>query len=94
MSRTEGWVKEFILGEYGEIMPKTIGGQSNTFVGDYFYTYLPEAGESTRGVLFGGPSSSGADAGFAAASTNNAPSLTSAYIGSRLCFTPKRGATN
>lgn len=94
MSRSSGWVKELLLGEYGEIMPKTIGGGSNTHVGDYFYTSIPENGESTRGVLFGGYSHFGASAGFASANTYYAPSHTYASFGSRLCFTPKREATN
>ena len=94
MSRSSGWVKELLLGEYGEIMPKTIGGGSNTHVGVYFYTNIPENGESTRGVLFGGHSFNGAAAGFAFANTRSAPSNTNAYFGSRLCFTPKREATN
>lgn len=94
MSRSSGWVKELLLGEYGEIMPKTVGGGSNTYVGDYFYTNIPENGESTRGVLFGGFSSSGAFGGFAFARTYHAPSYTDALFGSRLCFTPKREATN
>lgn len=93
MSRSSGWVKELLLGEYGEIMPKTIGGGSNTHVGDYFYTNIPENGESTSGVLFGG-SNNGAFAGFAYANAYHAPSYASAGIGSRLCFTPKREATN
>ena len=33
-------------------------------------------------------------AGFAYAHTSHAPSFTLADFGSRLCFTPKRGATN
>ena len=39
-----------------------------------------------RGVFFGGNAYYGADAGFACAYAINAPSHTSAYIGSRLCF--------
>lgn len=42
--------------------------------------------ERKKIVLFGGSAFDGAYAGFAFAVTANAPSLTSAYVGSRLCF--------
>lgn len=44
-----------------------------------------------RGVLFGGNANNGANAGLVYANTNNAPSNTSANIGSRKCFTYRRG---
>ena len=89
LPRKEGYVKALILGEDGEIMPLEVGGGSTTYFCDYFYTSIPESGVSERGVLFGGNASSGATAGFVYARTNTAPSYTSAYIGSRLCFFPQ-----
>ena len=88
LPRTSNYVKELLIGEHGEMMPKAVGGSSSTYVGDYFYTSIPESGESTRGVLFGGNADDGASAGFADASTNDAPTNTDANIGSRLCFIP------
>ncbi len=88
LPRTEGYVKALLIGEYGEMMPATVGGSSSTYVGDYFYTSVPGSGEATRGVLFGGLAYYGALAGFALAFTTCAPSSTSAYFGSRLCFIP------
>ena len=88
LPRTSNYVKELLIGEHGEMMPKTVGGSSSTYVGDYFYTNIPSSGEATRGVLFGGSAVHGASAGFADASTSYAPALTSAYFGSRLCFIP------
>lgn len=38
------------------------------------------------GVLFGGNAVNGANAGLASAYSNNAPSNSYAYLGSRLCF--------
>ena len=89
ISRKEGYVKQLVLGEDGDIMPLAVGAGSTTFFCDYFYTSIPASGESERGVLFGGAADSGATAGFVDASTNYTPTLASANVGSRLCFDPQ-----
>ena len=89
LPRKEGYVKEVILGEYGEIMPLAVGGGSTTYFCDYFYTNIPASGTSERGVLFGGSAYSGAAAGFVFAYTNYTASYAYAYVGSRLCFIPQ-----
>lgn len=86
--RSEGYVKNIIGGEYGDIMPTEVGGGSTTYFCDYHYTNIP-ASEALRGVLFGGCANNGASAGFAYATSNYAPSHTSANVGSRLCFLPQ-----
>lgn len=86
-ARTDGYVKQIIFGEYGEIMPQVVGGGSTTYHCDYHYTNIPTA-ETLRGVLFGGAAYGGALAGFASARSNNAPSAAYAGFGSRLCFLP------
>jgi len=86
-TRNEGYVKEVIFGEGGEIMPKTVGGGSTTYFCDYHYTNIPTT-ETLRGVLFGGQAYNGAAAGFAFAYSRDAPSHSFASIGSRLCFIP------
>lgn len=88
LPRSNGYVKEVILGEYGEIMPLSIGGGSTTYFCDNFYTDIPGSGSATRGVLFGGSAYYGANAGFVSAYTNDTPSYTLAHVGSRLCFIP------
>ena len=88
LPRSNGYVKEVILGEYGEIMPLSIGGGSTTYFCDNFYTDIPGSGSATRGVLFGGYATADALAGFVCATTYNAPSSTIASVGSRLCFIP------
>lgn len=88
LPRSNGYVKEVILGEYGEIMPLSIGGGSTTYFCDNFYTDIPGSGSATRGVLFGGHANDGAAAGFVSALTNYTPTYTNANIGSRLCFIP------
>ena len=88
LPRTSNYIKTLLLGEFGEMLPATVGGGSTTYVGDYFYTAIPDSGAATRGVLFGGDAIDGANAGFACANTNCAPTNTSADLGSRLCFIP------
>lgn len=86
-ARNEGYVKELIFGEYGEIMPAIVGGGSTTYFCDYHYTNIP-ASETLRGVLFGGTADNGAGAGFVYATSGYPPSHTVANFGSRLCFLP------
>lgn len=89
LTRANGWVKKILCGEYGDNMPQAIGGSSTTYFADYFYTNIPSSGVSLRGVCFGGGAHYGAYAGLAYATANCAPSYTTAYIGSRLCFIPE-----
>lgn len=87
-ARNEGYVKEIIGGEFGEIMPAVCSGAgSTTYFCDYHYTNIPTK-ETLRGVLFGGRSNDGAYAGLAFADSIHAPSSTYALFGSRLCFLP------
>jgi hypothetical protein len=88
LPRSNGYVKEIILGEYGEIMPLSIGAGSTTYFCDNFYTNIPSSGSSVRSVLFGGDAGYGAVAGFVYARTSNAPTDAGAGVGSRLCFIP------
>ena len=87
-ARAEGYVKEVIFGNGGEIMPSVCGGGSTTYFCDYHYTNIPTS-ETLRGVLFGGHAFNGASAGFAYANSTDVPSTTNADIGSRLCFLPR-----
>lgn len=89
LPRTEGYVKTLMVGEYGENMPIAVGASSSTYFCDYFYTSVPESGQALRGVLFGGTATDGTSAGLAYARAYYAPSYTTAYFGSRLCFIPE-----
>lgn len=89
LPQKEGYVKQLILGEDGEIMPLEVGGGSTTYFCDYFYTNIPSTGIAERGVLFGGYAAAGTYAGFVYASTDHAPSHAYANVGSRLCFFPQ-----
>lgn len=86
-ARSDGYVKEIVFGEEGEIMPSVVGGGSTTYFCDYHSTNIPTS-EALRGVLFGGRARNGALAGLAFAYSSYAPSNANAFFGSRLCFIP------
>ena len=86
--RANGYVKEMVFGEDGDIVPISTVGSSTTYFCDYWYTAIPASGESLRGVLFGGKANYGASAGLACAHSIYTPSTAFAHVGSRLCFIP------
>lgn len=86
-ARSEGYVKEVVFGDQGEIIPSLVGGGSTTYFCDYHYTNIPTT-TTLRGVLFGGLATYGSSAGFVDSRSHNAPSSTYAGFGSRLCFIP------
>ena len=87
-ARDNGYVRELVFGEQGDIMPAVVGGGSTTYWADYHYTNIPTS-EALRGVLFGGSAFHGAEAGFGYANSASAPSSATAHFGSRLCFIPQ-----
>lgn len=88
LPRKEGYAKFHLCGEFGDNMPREVGGSSTTYMADYFYTNIPASGVAMRGVLFGGNTDSGANAGLSYAGPNNAASNANTNFGSRLCFIP------
>lgn len=87
LPRREGYIREIIIGEYGDIVPLQVGASSTTHFCCFLYT---GAGSSTaeRVLLFGLYVHRGADAGFLCANTGWSPSGAHASIGSRLCYIP------
>lgn len=88
-ARANGYVKEVIFNNGGEIMPSVVGGSPSTYFCDYHYTNIPKT-ETLRSAMFGGRADYGANAGFVYALTYNTPLSTGADIGSRLCFIPQK----
>jgi hypothetical protein len=86
-ARAEGYAKEMIMGEFGDIIPAVVGGGSTTYWCDYHYTNITAS--VLRGVLFGGRAYDGAVAGFGCAASYRAHSDVWSVIGSRLCFIPE-----
>lgn len=88
-ARVPGYVREVIFGRGGEIVPRVCqGAGSTTYHCDYHNTSIPTSAEELHGLMFGGYMDAGAKLGLACANSNNAPSLGSAYAGTRLCFLP------
>lgn len=88
--RVNGYAKNTLLGEDGDIIATEIGGSSSTYWCDYYYTNTST--NSLRLVAVGG-GSDGADAGFIRVNTSETPSGAYKYFGSRLCFFPKYKST-
>jgi hypothetical protein len=85
--RGNGFIKTYLGGSRGIILPKEVGGGSTTYGCDYFYTSVPTT-TTLRGVLFGGSAVDGGSAGLSNAGTYNVPTNAGAHLGSRLCFIP------
>ncbi|MDR3140542.1 MAG: hypothetical protein LBU37_02255 [Tannerellaceae bacterium] len=83
--RTEGYTKEMLIGEFGDIIPTVVGGGSTAYWCDYHYTNIANA---LRGVLLGGGANVGANVGLGCVYSIHAPSYTGTGVGSRLCFLP------
>lgn len=88
--RVNGYAKNTLLGEDGDIIATEIGGSSSTYWRDYYYTNTST--NSLRLVAVGGGSDS-ADAGFIRVNTSETPSGAYKHFGSRLCFFPKYKST-
>lgn len=84
--RVNGYAKNTLLGEDGDIIATEIGGSSSTYWCDYYYTNTLT--NSLRLVAVGG-GSDGADAGFIRVNTSETPSGAYKHFGSRLCFFPE-----
>lgn len=88
--RVNGYAKNTLLGEDGDIIATEIGGSSSTYWCDYYYTNTST--NSLRLVAVGG-GSDGADAGFIRVNTSETPAGAYKHFGSRLCFFPKYKST-
>jgi hypothetical protein len=86
--RVEGFIKEMMVGEFCENMPKALGADSVTYFCDYNYTTIPSSGVAIRGLLLGAAAANGATAGLVYSASDYAPAYTSTAVGSRLCFVP------
>jgi hypothetical protein len=86
-ARTEGYTKEMIFGEKGDIIPSVVGGGSAIYWCDYHYSYVTAS--SLRGMMFGGTTNNGSRAGFCFARSVSAPTAIDISTGTRLCFIPE-----
>lgn len=89
--RVNGYAKNTLLGEDGDIVATEVGGSSSTYWCDYYYTYT--SANRMQVVLVGGDAGDGSYAGLASVAASSAPSGAARGIGSRLCFFPKYKST-
>ena len=88
--RSNGFVKEIIFGEYGEIIPSLIGNSSITNFCDSFSTVIPIT-ETLYSVSFGGYSTMKSSCGIISTYLDATPfTPIASYNGSRLCFIPQQ----
>lgn len=88
MSRSGGYVKDLVFGEFGELITALTGGGDTLYWADTVRTSIPTV-TTLRCALFGGNATFGRGAGFCFTSTVYAQTASSGEIGSRLCFIPK-----
>lgn len=87
--RSEGYVREIIFGEEGEIIPSLIGGSSTTFFCNYYYTKISTT-ETLCAVTFCGDMRSYLYNGFTYIYSSMPLSNSYSNFGSRLCFIPQQ----
>ena len=78
---SSGYIKELILGEKLDIFPKSLGGGSTSYWGDYSW-----ANATGQVLLWGGSATYGSRCGLAYAASHDAWSGSSAAVGSRLAY--------
>ena len=86
INRTEGWMRNALLGPTAEILPTLATGGSATYYCDSYYTSYPASGSSLRMLIVGGRANHGVGAGLVYSNTNYVPSAADTTIGSRLRF--------
>jgi hypothetical protein len=88
LPRVEGYIKNIMYGNMGDIIARELGGSSSTYYADYLNTGIPASGEAQRALAFGGAAASSVAAGFLTINTGTGPTFTSNFTGSRLTFLP------
>lgn len=86
--RSNNYVKNIAFGENGDIIAIAGQNSSTSYYCDYHYVKNSSSSSSLRGCYFGGGASTGARCGFVSSSSNDVPSYSNPFIGSRLCFKP------
>ena len=88
-SYENGFIKEIIFGETGEIIPSIVNGSSTTFFCDYHHINFIEK-EGLYGVVIGGDTYSKKSGGILYIYSHYTPFEKKSFIGSRLCFIPQQ----
>lgn len=78
---SDGWIKDYDLGETGEIIPSVAGGSSTTYMCDYHY--CSASGTALRTLIVGGYATAGGNAGLGYFLSPDGVGPAYAYVGFR-----------
>lgn len=78
---SDGWIKDYDLGETGEIIPSVVGGSATTYMCDYHYCNASST--ALRTLLVGGYANNGGTAGLGSFHSANGVGAASANVGFR-----------
>ena len=78
---SDGWIKDYDLGETGEIIPSVVGGSATTYMCDYHYCNASST--ALRTLLVGGCALTGGSAGLGYFLSDNGVGNASANVGFR-----------
>lgn len=78
---SDGWIKDYDLGETGEIIPSVVGGSATTYMCDYHYCNASST--ALRTLIVGGRAGSGGHAGLGYFYSHNGVSYAGARVGFR-----------
>lgn len=87
-----GYKKEIVKNQHGDILTSAVGGSSSTYFCDYHYQSVTNS--TTYGVLSGGHAYDGSNTGFGCLGSTYAPGAARATIGSRLTYCNKQQIIN
>ena len=78
---SDGWIKDYDLGETGEIIPSVVGGSATTYMCDYHYCNASST--ALRTLFVGGRANNGGDAGLGYFFSNNGVGNAATAVGFR-----------
>lgn len=78
---SDGWIKDYDLGETGEIIPSVVGGSATTYMCDYHYCNASST--ALRTLFVGGRANNGGAAGLGFFYSNHGVGYAAAYVGFR-----------
>lgn len=78
---SDGWIKDYDLGETGEIIPSVVGGSATTYMCDYHYCNASST--ALRTLVVGGRASGGGDAGLGCFYSGNGVGYAGTAVGFR-----------
>ena len=78
---SDGWIKDYDLGETGEIIPSVVGGSATTYMCDYHYCNASST--ALRTLLVGGYAAHGSYAGLGFFHSDNGVGNASTFVGFR-----------